>query len=124
MLAPLSRAKVITIILLHPQHSTPIQSWSFKNESIIRIGRAIDNHVVLYSAVVSRHHAELRQLNNGWEIISLGANGTFIEDRRLTESVSVDDGVILRLAKSGPTVQIRFDTVSWQQGDEMTTERV
>ena len=111
------------IILLHPQHSTPIQSWSFRNESIIRIGRATDNHVVLHSSVVSRHHAELRQLNNRWEIISLGANGTFIEDRRLTEPVSVDDGVILRLARSGPTVQIRFDS-SWQQGDDMTTQRL
>lgn len=115
---------MITIILLHPQNATPIQSWSFKNEQIIRIGRATDNHVVLYSAVVSRHHAELRLENNKWEIISLGANGTFIGDRRLTESISVDDGVILRLAKSGPMVQVRFNHVPWQQGNEMTTQKL
>lgn len=113
---------MITILLLHPQQSTPIQSWSFKDEQIIRIGRATDNHVVLYSAVVSRHHAELRQTNNKWEIINLGANGTFIEDRALTESESMDDGAIMRLAKSGPMLQVRFNNVPWQQGDDMTTQ--
>ena len=99
---------MITIILLHPQHSTAIQSWTFKDESVIRIGRAKDNNVVLLSAVVSRHHAELRQTTKNWEIINLGANGTFLNDRLLDESAPLLDGGILRLAKSGPKLQVCF----------------
>lgn len=102
---------MIKIILLHPQHSTAIQSWTFKDESVIRIGRATDNNVVLLSAVVSRHHAELRQINKHWEIISLGANGTYLNDEFLTEIVPLVDGGILRLAISGPKLQVRFGAV-------------
>ena len=104
-------AKVITIILLHPQNTTAIQKWSFEDESVIRIGRATDNNVVLYSAVVSRHHVELRQINNKWEVISLGANGTYLNERVMTEPLPIIDGVILRLAKSGPKLQVRIGAV-------------
>lgn len=102
---------MITIILLHPQNSTAIQSWTFKDESVIRIGRATDNDVVLLSAVVSRHHAELRQTKKHWEIMNLGANGTYLNDEFLTETVPLVDGGILRLAISGPKLQVRFGAV-------------
>jgi len=102
---------VITLILLHPLHSTPIQHWTFADESVICVGRATDNNVVLYSAVVSRKHIELRCSNGNWEIISLGANGTFIDDRRITK-MPVRDGVTVRLAQSGPQIQIRLGIVS------------
>ena len=46
-----------------PLQSTPLQSWKFADESIIRIGRALDNQFVLYSAVVSRHHVEVRRID-------------------------------------------------------------
>ena len=105
---------MITIILVHPQHSTPIQSWKFEHEAVISIGRAADNQVVLYSAVVSRYHAQLRQANKSWEIVNLGANGTYLEGQRLTESAPVVDGAIVRLAQSGPQLQIRFEAVPVQ----------
>lgn len=98
---------MITIILLNPLQSIPAQSWTFKDEPIIRIGRATDNHVVLYSAVVSRRHVEVRQVDRGWEIVSIGANGTYV-DGELILQVPVIDGVILRLARSGPQIQIRL----------------
>ncbi len=98
---------VITLTLLHPLQSVPVQSWPFKSESVIRIGRSTDNDVILYSAVVSRHHVELRRNSSGWRIISLGANGTYIDGKRITQ-VSVVDGMIIRLASSGPKIQIRL----------------
>lgn len=88
--------------------SVPVQSWNFEHESVIRIGRSTDNHVILYSAVVSRHHVEIRKSENGWEIINLGANGTYVDGRRVTQ-VPVEDGVIIRLARSGPNVQIHLN---------------
>ncbi|MBF2027178.1 MAG: FHA domain-containing protein [Oscillatoriales cyanobacterium C42_A2020_001] len=87
--------------------SIPVQSWTFEQESTIRIGRSTDNHVILYSAVVSRHHVEIRKVESGWEIVNLGANGTYLDGRRITQ-VPVDDGVIIRLARSGPNVQIHL----------------
>jgi serine/threonine-protein kinase len=100
---------VITLLLLHPLKRNPVQSWSFENESVVRIGRSTDNHVILYSAVVSRHHVELRQSGSNWEIVNLGTNGTYLDGKRITK-VPVVDGAIIRLARSGPNIQIRLGT--------------
>lgn len=100
---------VITLTLLHPLQSVPVQSWPFENESLIRIGRSTDNEVILYSAVVSRHHVELRRNGSEWEIVSLGANGTYIDGKRITQ-MPVVDGMIVRLASSGPKIQIHIDS--------------
>ncbi len=99
---------VITLTLLHPLQSVPVQSWTFEPESVIRIGRSTDNEVILYSAVVSRHHVELRRNGSDWEIVSLGANGTYMDGKRITQ-MSVVDGMIIRLASSGPKIQIRIE---------------
>lgn len=101
---------MITLSLLHPLHSTPIQTWTFADESIIRIGRAPDNQVVLYSAVVSRHHVDLRRVDGSWEIINLGANGTYLDDDEPISQMPVVDGVTIRLASSGPKIQISLES--------------
>ncbi|MEL7224561.1 MAG: FHA domain-containing protein [Cyanobacteria bacterium P01_D01_bin.36] len=96
---------VITLSLLHPIDKTPVQSWTFEDEPVVRIGRSVDNDVVLYSAVVSRHHVELRQSENGWEIHNTGTNGTYLAGQRI-DSKPVQDGLVIRLARSGPNIQI------------------
>lgn len=62
---------------------------------------------MLYSAVVSRYHAELRRVNSSWELVSLGANGTYFEGKRISQ-LPVRDGMIFRLARSGPNLQIHL----------------
>lgn len=98
---------MITLTLLHPVQSTPVQSWTFAKEDVIRIGRAVDNHVVLYSAVVSRHHVELRRSGPLWEVVNLGTNGTYLDGKRIHQAPLADGGVI-RLARSGPNIQVRM----------------
>ncbi|WP_327681994.1 FHA domain-containing protein [Kitasatospora sp. NBC_00458] len=51
----------------------------------IRIGRALDNDIVVSDLQVSRHHAELRQLPDGrYEIVDLGShNGIFLNGLRV-----------------------------------------
>jgi len=100
---------VITLTLLHPSQATPLQHWQFDNDqSTILIGRALDNHVVLYSAVVSRRHLEIRHNDrDNWELENLGANGTFLNGKAL-EKTAVVDGMVVRLATSGPQIQIRL----------------
>ncbi len=112
---------MITLLLLHPQKKTPVQNWSFENESVIRIGRSTDNHVVLYSAVVSRHHVELRQQGNSWEIVNLGTNGTYVDGKRITQ-MPAQDGVIIRLARSGPNIQILMGQDALQHIQKMTAD--
>ncbi len=100
---------VITLTLLHPNQATPLQHWQFDNDqSTILIGRALDNHVVLYSAVVSRRHLEIRHNDQGdWELENLGTNGTFLNGNPI-EKTAVVDGMVVRLATSGPQIQIRL----------------
>ncbi|WP_343278040.1 FHA domain-containing protein [Kamptonema sp. UHCC 0994] len=99
---------VITLTLLHPTQSVPVQSWSFESESVVRIGRATDNDVIIYSAVVSRHHVELWNNPSGWEIINFGANGTYVDDRVITQ-VPLVDGMMIRLGSSGPKIRVRIE---------------
>jgi pSer/pThr/pTyr-binding forkhead associated (FHA) protein len=100
---------VIILSLLHPVKQIPVQVWTFSDsESVIRIGRSNDNQVVLYSAVVSRHHVELHRVGAGWEMINLGTNGTYFEGKRVSQG-PVMDGAVIRLARSGPNLQIRLN---------------
>ncbi len=101
---------MITLSLLNP-NQVPIQSWSFKTESTIKVGRATDNDVVLYSAVVSRRHIEIRRSGSDWEVVNVGTNGTYIEGKKITKS-KVDNGTILRLAYSGPQILIKIDSTT------------
>jgi pSer/pThr/pTyr-binding forkhead associated (FHA) protein len=101
---------VITLSLLHPLHKTPVQSWKFEQESVVRVGRSTDNDVVLYSAVVSRHHVELHRTKSGWDVKNLGTNGTYLDGHRIAEAPVVD-GMVIRLARSGPNIQINTDEV-------------
>ncbi|BAQ62429.1 hypothetical protein GM3708_2835 [Geminocystis sp. NIES-3708] len=96
---------MITLTLLHPLKSIAVQKWNFEPNSVIRIGRANDNEVVLYSAVVSRHHLEIRPRGNDWALVNLGSNGTFINGKKINK-VLVKDGMVIRLASSGPKIKI------------------
>jgi pSer/pThr/pTyr-binding forkhead associated (FHA) protein len=113
---------VITLNLLHPLQSIPIQSWTFEQESLIRIGRATDNDVILYSAVVSRYHVELRRHGSSWEVINLGANGTYLEGKRITEA-PIKDGAMIRLARSGPQIQVYLESAGTKEGQKMTSQK-
>jgi pSer/pThr/pTyr-binding forkhead associated (FHA) protein len=99
---------VITLTLLLPGKAVPVQSWTFETESVVKIGRAADSNVVLYSAVVSRHHLEIRRVSSGWEAINVGANGTYLNGQAITK-VTVIDGMVVRLASSGPKIQINIE---------------
>jgi pSer/pThr/pTyr-binding forkhead associated (FHA) protein len=99
----------IVLTLLHPLQAVPVQSWTFDTDAPIRVGRSTNNDVVLYSAVVSRHHVEIQRKEEGWELINLGANGTYVDGKRITK-VPVTNGLLMRLASSGPNIQIRIES--------------
>ncbi len=113
---------MITLTLLHPLQPVPVQSWTFQEEPKIRIGRSTNNEVVLYSAVVSRHHVEIRKTSeHGWEVVNLGANGTYINDKRINQIVA-RDGMIIRLASSGPKILIKIESESLSPSQQQFNE--
>lgn len=94
-------------IVLSLLNSVPVQNWTFTPEDIIRIGRATDNHVVLFSAVVSRHHAELHWISEvGWQLVNISPNGTYVDGEAIKETIVVD-GMVVCLATSGPKIKIK-----------------
>ncbi len=113
---------MITLSLLHPLHKTPVQHWSFDQEPVIRVGRSSDNNVILYSAVVSRHHVEIHRTDHGWRVKSLGTNGTYLDGKRIDE-IPVEDGIIIRLARSGPNIQIHTTTEKRDPLQELLSSR-
>ncbi|MBN3926038.1 protein kinase [Nostoc sp. NMS4] len=107
---------MVSLTLLEPQQKTPLQQWCFENSSIIRIGRAADNHVVLTDSLVSRHHLELRKVGdarNGdaWQLISQGTNGTFLNGI-LVLQCPLPDNSLLQLAQGGPILQFHIQQVT------------
>ncbi|MGF1542267.1 MAG: FHA domain-containing protein [Pleurocapsa sp.] len=107
---------MITLTLLHPLQSVAVQSWTFHTESSIKIGRSTNNEVVLYSAVVSRHHVEIRKIGQKWEVVNLGANGTYIDGERI-EQAPISDGMVVRLASSGPKILIKIDSTATRENE-------
>ncbi|BAY06095.1 serine/threonine protein kinase [Anabaena cylindrica PCC 7122] len=79
---------------------------------MIRIGRAVDNHVVLNDSLVSRYHLELKQFSSGskgdaWQVISQGTNGTFLNGTLINKSTLPDDS-FLELAQGGPLLKFQL----------------
>jgi serine/threonine-protein kinase len=104
---------VVTLYLLHPQQTMPLQQWQFEDESTIRIGRAPDNHVILTNSLVSRYHLELRRIDvarqsNSWQLINQGTNGTFL-DGILVSQALLKDGSLIQLARGGPTLKFQLE---------------
>ena len=99
---------MIAINLLQPGQNAPLQTWRFDTDRTIRIGRAKDNDVILYSAVVSRYHVEIYWKESGWELVNLGVNGTYLNHEEICSS-PVKNGMVFRLASSGPALQIHLN---------------
>ena len=47
---------MITLTLLEKSTQTPLKQWCFEGSTVVRIGRAVDNHVILAENLFSRYH--------------------------------------------------------------------
>ncbi len=107
---------MVILTLLHPQQRTPLKQWQFENESLIRIGRAPGNHVILEDLLVSRSHLELHRIDlpvssvetrTGWHLINHSVNGTFVNGYLMSQGIISEDALI-QLARSGPLLQFQI----------------
>lgn len=111
---------MITIFLIHPTQAQPIRRWTFKQNSVIRVGRSKDNDVVIHGSLVSRHHLELWNRQGGWELINFGANGTFVDGEPVRQ-LSISDGMLIRLGSTGPRLQLHL---SLEDGESLRDDRL
>lgn len=101
---------MVILTQLHPQHKTPLEQWEFTDQPRIRVGRAPENDVVLPDPLVSRHHLELRRIGESqsqWELISLGTNGTFV-DQKLVSRVLLTSESLIQLSIQGPLLRLEI----------------
>jgi pSer/pThr/pTyr-binding forkhead associated (FHA) protein len=73
------------------------QPFPLPNGAAVRVGRALDNEIVVSHSSVSRHHASLENINGTVTVKDLNSqNGTFVGNRRVTSSVPLNDGDAVR----------------------------
>ncbi len=83
------------------------------NKNQITIGRAPDNDIVLTSPDVSRHHARLEQVGNGWRIVDVDSRGgTFYDGRKINPNKP-------ELWQPGEKLQIGPYFLQWQLAGEV-----
>jgi len=110
---------MVTLTLLESQTNQPINSWNFNQTSLIRIGRASNNDIVLKGYLqVSRQHLELKLVDNEWNIASEATNGTLVNDV-FVKQAKIADQDLIRLAENGPL--FRFETTTKIDGESQYT---
>jgi pSer/pThr/pTyr-binding forkhead associated (FHA) protein len=63
------------------------QQFSLRSAGTTRIGRALDNDIVIGDASVSRHHASIEYQDGGFVLRDLGsANGTWLDGQRVSQA--------------------------------------
>ena len=64
-------------------------------QSVINIGRRLDNHIILDDPRVSRYHAQIRYIKNRFIVFDLNSTGgTYINGERITQSYLYPGDVI------------------------------
>ncbi len=85
------------------------------DKSVVSIGRAPENNVVLDDLLVSRRHASLRRSGDQWELVDLtSANGTYVNGNRIRSAIIGPDDVVgighQLLVLAGDTLVEHVDT--------------
>jgi pSer/pThr/pTyr-binding forkhead associated (FHA) protein len=71
------------------------QIFPIQND-VTRIGRKLDNDLVIQDPLLSRHHAEIRLVEDKFRIFDLDSTGgTFLNNKKVGESVLYSGDIIL-----------------------------
>lgn len=82
---------------------------SFAAGQSVRIGRSPDNSIVVPDPIVSREHAQIRWLGDGWALDDLGKGRTFVGGMPVS-SVPVQNPLEIHLASPlGPSLRIEVE---------------
>jgi len=88
------------------------------DQSVINIGRRLDNHVVIDDPRISRNHAQIREIKGRFVVFDLNSTGgTFVNGDRINQSVLYPGDVI---SLAGVTLIFGQDLPSTQRKEEPT----
>src|SRR6516164_4232537 len=83
------------IRLSHPYDGPSLSCTVTSAVTMLRIGRAPDNDIVVSHPSVSGYHAELHQLADGYRLVDLdSSNGTYVNERRVTAAPLAEGDVV------------------------------
>ena len=100
---------MVNLTLLEPQTNQPLQHWQFLENAVIKVGRALNNDVVLKGFFqVSRKHIEITQVENQWQLVNHGTNGTFVNQNPVKQTI-LNHGDLIRLAENGPLFRFELE---------------
>jgi hypothetical protein len=113
--------RTVAVRLLDSAQGHPLQEWRFSDRLEITVGRSDENDITIADQQVSRLHAKLVFRDGQWSLISLGRNGTLVDDRVISE-LNLDGTTIFRLGPSGPTFRFEMEnsTVTQESGGTET----
>lgn len=107
----------VSVHLLDPSLSRPLQSWKFAGRDSISIGRGPEREVALSDPYVSRLHAEVRHADGRWVLLAHGRHGVLVQNEPVQE-MFVSGDVTFKLGSSGPT--LRFQSTAAEQDNRHT----
>ena len=87
--------------------------WRFGSldGSVVRVGRAQDNDVIISDRYVSRYHAEICFVAGAWHVLSLGRHGMFRAGVAIQKSHRLGAGSQdLQLGGTGVILRVNVDT--------------
>ncbi len=97
------------LVVRHPEGKSEKVSVPESEEAVLRVGRELDNDIVLTDARASRYHAEIRRMAEGLQVKDLNsANGTMISGNRIKPDT-------WEPIKSGQIVQLGETRVIWEK---------
>src|SRR5579859_516283 len=82
------------------------QRYSFEQGQTVRIGRSMDNDVVVSDPTVSRQHARLAWGPDGWVFEGLGRAGTFLHGSAVTRMLVAEPVELSLASPHGPVVRL------------------
>ncbi len=90
------------VVVIYTKEPTLLGKRFVLEQSLLRIGRGTDNHIVLDGDSVSRRHAHFERRNEAWYAMDDGStNGTYVNERQIPESVLLRNNDRIQV---GPTI--------------------
>ncbi len=90
------------LVVIYTKEPTLLGRRFVLDASPVRIGRGVENHVVLEGDSVSRRHAHFEQRSGAWWCVDDGStNGSYVNDEQIMREARMSNGDRIKI---GPTI--------------------